>query len=157
VDPINTAGKSPVATGTAAEVQAPGDDTHNEGSPQGEGVEAGSGALAGSGATSGSSVGSGVAAQGLLREEARPVRQTRPEYPSRALAQGWQGQVLLRLQVAPDGTVRQLHIEQSSGHPLLDRAASRAARSWIFFPARENGVPVAAEVRVPVIFASEER
>lgn len=94
-------------------------------------------------------------AGGGNREEARLARQMRPEYPSSALAKGWEGRVLLRLQVNADGSVQAVLVERSSGYDVLDRAAYRAARNWQFFPAREAGLPVAAEVKVPVVFARE--
>ena len=101
--------------------------------------------------------GGGIAGIGgtSTREEARLARQIRPEYPPGALAQGWDGQVLLRLRANTDGNVQQVRVERSSGYEILDRAALRAARNWLFFPAREAGVPVAAEVKVPVVFARE--
>lgn len=96
-----------------------------------------------------------AAAGGGDWEEARLARQMRPEYPPGALAKGWEGLVLLRLRVNAKGNVQTVLIERSSGHEVLDRAAYRAARNWQFFPAREAGVPVAADVKVPVVFARE--
>lgn len=113
------------------------------------------GAIYGSNTTAGPGGGSSGLGGDAIREEARLARQIRPEYPPGALAQGWDGQVLLRLRVSIDGNVQQVRVERSSGHEILDRAALRAARNWLFFPAREAGVPVVAEVKVPVVFARE--
>ena len=110
---------------------------------------------AGAGTPLGAAAGSGasVSGGGGDREEARLARQMRPEYPPGALAKGWEGQVLLRLRISADGSVQTLRVERSSGYEILDRAAYRAAQNWLFFPARVAGVPVAAEVKVPVVFA----
>lgn len=131
------------------------------GMSEGRDPETGSGEGVGVDTETAPGSGSGMAAAGAnlghVREGARLARQIRPVYPPGALAQGWEGQVLLRLQIAADGSVQQVLIERSSGYEALDRAARRAARSWLFYPARQDGVPVAADVRVPVVFAREGR
>jgi protein TonB len=56
---------------------------------------------------------------------------------------GWEGVVVLRLQVDAQGNVAQVTITAGSGCPLLDEAAVDAARRWHFEPAREGDRPVA--------------
>ncbi len=75
-----------------------------------------------------------------------------PRYPPRARDEGREGTVLLRLTVAADGTVTEAVVVRSSGSPDLDAAAREAASRWRLRPARRAGVPVAAEVQVPVRF-----
>lgn len=55
-----------------------------------------------------------------------------PAYPAAAAARGEEGTVVLRLTVAPDGTVQDAEVKTSSGHAELDRAALDAAQSWTF-------------------------
>jgi protein TonB len=64
--------------------------------------------------------------------------------------------VRLRARISPAGTVEEVGLEQSSGYPLLDRAALAGVRRWRFSPASRNGVPVSCEVSIPVAFRLEE-
>lgn len=63
-----------------------------------------------------------------------------------------EGRVVLRVLVRPDGTVDQVEVAASSGHPELDRAAAEAAQSWQFRPATRDGEPIAAWAVIPVRF-----
>lgn len=85
-----------------------------------------------------------------------PQRTARPVYPWSARRNGWEGDVLLRVEVDPRGGVSTVRVERSSGHQVLDRAASQAVRSWRFRPARHGLQPVTAEVRIPVQFRLAE-
>ena len=44
-------------------------------------------------------------------------------YPAIARRKGWQGVVKLQLLIESDGHISDLHIEQTSGYALLDKAA----------------------------------
>jgi TonB family protein len=57
---------------------------------------------------------------------------------------------MLLVTVNSDGTVRSARA--ASGAPPFDRAAAAAARTWRFTPATRDGVPVAATIRVQVLF-----
>jgi protein TonB len=85
---------------------------------------------------------------------ARPTGgyQVRPSYPSTARRLGIQGTTLLRVHVLEDGRVGEVDVEQSAGHPDLDRAAADAVRRWRFEPARRGDDTVAMWVRLPVEF-----
>ncbi len=76
----------------------------------------------------------------------------KPIYPFVARKNGYQGRVILRVDVLPDGTAASVELTSSSGYDSLDAAAVRSVRQWRFVPARRNGVPVAAAVAVPVLF-----
>lgn len=80
------------------------------------------------------------------------VDRAAPEYPwmSRRLREA--GRVLLDIVVDVDGRAREVTVLQTSGHARLDEAAAAAARRWRFTPAREGGIAVVAQVRVPVLF-----
>ena len=79
-----------------------------------------------------------------------------PEYPPLARQRQWQGVVWLLVDVSDEGLVKNLNVEQSCGHSVLDRAASRAVKNWHFTPARRAGIPTASQVRIPVHFRLEE-
>ena len=49
-------------------------------------------------------------------------------YPPIARRQGWSGQVEVAFVIAQDGTVRELHIQTSSGYPVLDDEVLDAIR-----------------------------
>ena len=55
-----------------------------------------------------------------------------PRYPRGAWRLHLEGTVILLAQVAPSGRVVAVEVEQSSGHPVLDRAAIRALEGWRF-------------------------
>lgn len=75
-----------------------------------------------------------------------------PRYPEWAERRGWEGTVLLNLLINAKGEVDKVGIVQTSGHELLDRSACNAVASWGFQPARRNGLAIAAEVHLPIIF-----
>lgn len=79
--------------------------------------------------------------------ESRP-----PTYPEIAIKRRWEGTVLLRLDVTPEGRVGRVEILRGSGHDVLDGEAVRAVRAWRFVPAIRDGRPVATSVRLPVRF-----
>lgn len=71
-------------------------------------------------------------------------------YPEEAIARGLQGEALVLLMLDEGGNVAAARIEQSSGHPILDEAALRAARSLKSLPAeapRETQLPVRFRLR----------
>lgn len=84
---------------------------------------------------------------------ARPSAGNRaPEYPAEARRRGQEGVVLLRLVVDATGDVTGVSVAESSGWPLLDMAAVRAARTWRFTPAMNAGAARASEATLPVRF-----
>jgi periplasmic protein TonB len=77
----------------------------------------------------------------------------KPPYPRLAVRQKIEGTVTLIVRVLPDGRAGEVRIDQSSGNDLLDNAALTTVKSWRFVPARQAGVAVAADVRVPIVFS----
>lgn len=75
-----------------------------------------------------------------------------PEYPAIARRRGYEGRVLLSAMISIEGNVAWLKIKESSGHPVLDRAAMEAVEAWEFEPARRMGSRVPMSVDVPVRF-----
>ena len=125
----------------------------------GRGVAAGSGAQ-GRGGTglasrgSGSQVEAGGPGGGTLTSLARPLGgyQHMPAYPESARRQGAEGVATLRFQVQTDGTVGEMSVVRSAGHPDLDQVAMEAVRKWRFEPARRGKDPVVVWVTLPVRF-----
>ncbi|KHN51578.1 energy transducer TonB [Pectobacterium fontis] len=76
-----------------------------------------------------------------------------PSYPDVAISRGYEGTVLLNVQVRADGKVQTIRIHQSSGYPSLDEAARETVQRWSFVPARRGNQPVSGWVVVPVDFS----
>ena len=71
-------------------------------------------------------------------------------YPEEAIARGQQGEALVLLILDEAGNAVAARLEQSSGHPLLDQAALRAARALRSLPAdapRETLIPIRFRLR----------
>ncbi|PWB30660.1 energy transducer TonB [Pseudomonas sp. SDI] len=75
-----------------------------------------------------------------------------PEYPSLAQRRGWEGTVLLRVQVLASGKPGAIQIQQSSGRQQLDDAALAAVKRWSFVPAKQGDVAQDGWVSVPIDF-----
>lgn len=73
------------------------------------------------------------------RSEAAHLNNPPPVYPLAARRRGDHGTVLLRLIVTSDGMAKNVVVEKSSGHRLLDDAALAAVRNWRFVAARQGG------------------
>ncbi len=80
----------------------------------------------------------------------------KPVYPALSRRMGEEGRVVLKVMVRPDGTADTIEIANSSSYPRLDQAARDAVQHWRFVPARRGETPVAASVRVPLLFRLEE-
>lgn len=75
-----------------------------------------------------------------------------PEYPQMAQRRGWEGTVLLRVEVTASGKPGQIQIQKSSGRPALDDAALAAVKRWSFVPAKQGDVAQSGWVSVPIDF-----
>lgn len=77
-----------------------------------------------------------------------------PRYPRQALRAGDTGTVTLRVLVDETGQPREVIIERSSGHRLLDQAArDQVLAKWRFHPATApDGRRIAAWALVPIAF-----
>lgn len=76
----------------------------------------------------------------------------RLKYPSLALRQRLQGQVMLRVLVDADGAVQRVELERSSGHAPLDAAAREAVSRARFRPVLRDGQAIPAWGLVPIAF-----
>jgi protein TonB len=117
------------------------------------GAVTGSGGGGAAGTGTGGSFGSGDPASGS--PVATPLAygtNPPPPYPVTARRRGWEGKVLLQVEVSAGGDVRNVEIEKSSGYTCLDDAARQAVYRWRFRPALQNGRPVPGRVKVPIHF-----
>ena len=80
-----------------------------------------------------------------------------PAYPDTARRMGWEGEVLLRLEILPDGRVGRVHVARSSGHKVLDQEALRTVSRWRCTPHVVGGAAVAIERLLPVRFALKDQ
>ncbi|MGD8941463.1 MAG: TonB family protein, partial [Gammaproteobacteria bacterium] len=76
----------------------------------------------------------------------------KPFYPVAAKHRGIQGLVLLEVTVSASGATTKVIVKKSSGHKVLDRAASDTVASWQFIPASENGKNIETVVEIPIKF-----
>jgi protein TonB len=86
------------------------------------------------------------------RSKAKPGQNVRPEYPRIAQEAGWEGTVMLHVEVLPDGKAGMVSVELTSGHAVLDNAALNAVQRWRFSPAMDGNFPIKSVVRLPVRF-----
>lgn len=56
-------------------------------------------------------------------------------YPLEAIKKGWQGEILVQIFLDANGHVIAARVENSSGYPILDEAALKAARALKSLPA----------------------
>ena len=75
-----------------------------------------------------------------------------PAYPEPARQRGQEGKTLLLVDVDIQGNPAEIRILESSGHPLLDKAAIAAVRRWKFIPARRGDVFIPGQAILPVEF-----
>ena len=86
--------------------------------------------------------------------EAHPLylKNPAPDYPRAARRRGYEGTVILEVLVDTRGRVGALRLLESSGHKILDRAASMSVKDWVFEPGRSGEEKVEMWVKIPVRF-----
>ena len=75
-----------------------------------------------------------------------------PQYPLLARRRGYQGKVLLEVLVKKDGRAGSIRLARSSGYEVLDRAAIKGVRNWLFHPAKRGNELVEMWVEIPIRF-----
>lgn len=80
-----------------------------------------------------------------------------PHYPHRARLKGYEGHVILNIEVLPSGHCGTISIHQSSGHRILDDAALAAVRKWRFTSAKNNSIPRSQWVKQKISFQLEKK
>ena len=79
-------------------------------------------------------------------------KNTPPQYPLLARRRGYQGKVLLEVLVKKDGRAGSIRLARSSGYEVLDRAAIKGVRNWLFHPAKRGNELVEMWVEIPIRF-----
>lgn len=80
----------------------------------------------------------------------RLLRSVQPEYPPEAFTKKVEGVVEMEILVDAGGLVARARVTRSV--PLLDAAAVRAVRQWVFAPAIKDGRAVPTLAKAPVTF-----
>jgi protein TonB len=118
----------------------------------------------GKGLGQGSGMGKGGAGSGIGEGEGgfgwglsgvsfpRYAQNPKPVYPQEAREKGYQGKVLLQVEVLPSGQVGQIAVKKTSGCEALDQSALAAVKEWRFIPARRGEVAVPVWVIIPIKF-----
>jgi TonB family protein len=120
----------------------------------------GSGTGPGNGGSSkgGSGKGEGIGGKFFLSRRggngSRPsyAENPKPLYPQEARERGYEGEVILKVEVLISGRVGQIEIKKSSGYEVLDRSALTTVRQWRFIPAKKDETPIPIWVNIPVKF-----
>lgn len=89
---------------------------------------------------------------GIIFAQPRYAENPKPLYPREAKKKGYEGEVLLRVEVLSNGRVGAIEVKRSSGHEVLDRSAMTAVKQWTFIPARKGEAPVPIWVNIPIAF-----
>ncbi len=80
------------------------------------------------------------------------LRNPAPAYPPLSRRFREEGQVVLRVQVSPQGQAMVVELHASSGHARLDLAAKNTVTQWRFIPAHQGDTAITAWVQIPIIF-----
>jgi protein TonB len=73
-----------------------------------------------------------------------------------AKQKGYQGKVLLKVEVLPNGRVGEIEVKESSGYEVLDRSALETVKKWRFIPATKGGVSIPSWVHIPITFQLQD-
>src|SRR4030042_5439031 len=88
----------------------------------------------------------------ILFAQPRYAENPKPLYPQEARKKGYEGEVLLRVEVLSNGRVREIEVRRSSGYEVLDLSAITAVKQWRFVPAKKGETPIPVWVNIPVAF-----
>jgi TonB family protein len=96
-----------------------------------------------------------VAAVGGRFVKPQVIHRVVPKYPRLAQQTGHDGWVQLSILVDTDGKPHSVEVVDSSSYGLFERAAIEAAEQWRFEPAQQDGVPIAGQHALKLVFALE--
>jgi protein TonB len=82
--------------------------------------------------------------------------EARPAYPEAARRAGLEGEVLLGLRIDETGAVREARVLSAAPPGVFEAAALAAYGAARFMPARIQGRPVRAEVRLRAVFRLDD-
>ena len=72
-----------------------------------------------------------------------------------ARRRGYEGTVVLEVLVDQKGRAGELRVLTSSGYSILDKAAMRSVKDWLFEPGMAGDEKVKMWVRIPIRFELE--
>lgn len=93
----------------------------------------------------------GVSALPVLEAMAKPIT-----YPGWARRKGFEGLLVVALEILEDGSVGRWKIIRSTGEEALDKAAQKAFLAWKFQPALKDGKPIKSCIHIPINFELTE-
>jgi TonB family protein len=82
----------------------------------------------------------------------RYAENPRPLYPQEARKKGYEGEILLKVEVLANGRVGRVELKKSSGYEILDRSALNAVKEWKFIPANKGNGSIPSWVNIPIKF-----
>jgi protein TonB len=82
----------------------------------------------------------------------RVLKSFKPSYTVEAMLRRIEGNVVLQVDVRPDGTVGTVALVKSLGLDELDAEAVKAVKRFQFAPGEKNGKPVTVRTEVSVAF-----
>jgi protein TonB len=88
----------------------------------------------------------------IILTQPRYAENPKPLYPQEARIRGYQGEVVLKVEVLSNGRVGQVEVKRSSGHEILDRSAFATVKEWRFVPAKKGENPIPFWVNIPIKF-----
>lgn len=90
--------------------------------------------------------------------KARPLYQhnPKPDYPNIARRRGWEGIVMLEVEVTGEGKTATVRLLKSCGYKILDKSALRAVKHWRFLAGTTDGKPVTTTVIIPIHFMLQQ-
>jgi len=88
----------------------------------------------------------------ILFVQPKYAENPKPIYPQEARRKGYEGEVILKVEVLPNGRVGQIEVKSSSGYELLDRSALATVKQWKFVPAQKGEKTIPLWVNIPVKF-----
>jgi protein TonB len=91
----------------------------------------------------------------IILARPRYDRNPKPSYPRIARRRGYEGVVVLKVEILPNGRVGQLRVKRSSGHHILDRSALKTVKQWKFIPAKQGEDPIRIWAEIPIKFELE--
>jgi len=86
----------------------------------------------------------------VVTRGARPIRQTKLQYPPEARKERVSGVVEMELTIAEDGSVKSPRV--LSGDPLLRAGLTEQISKWVYQPLRVNGKPVPMTTELAIKF-----
>lgn len=93
-----------------------------------------------------------VLTEEMVDKAPQPLRKLPPRYPLAAQERGVEGEVLLKVLVGKDGSVKRVLVEKAKPAGVFENAARATIRKWRFRPASFRGKPVQVWVSQTISF-----